>query len=146
MKRIVQTIATKLKILHPTENRLQIYPKKSINCNIRIGCGSEIRTQPNEVHPIPYKITNRFRMFHSVSIIKRITRNIHDVVLLYFQSLTMVGQCTTVEQWWGMYSHLTRPDDLPNDTSFHLFKVGVRPMWEDGTNINGGKWVRLRSA
>lgn len=25
--------------------------------------------------------------------------------------------------------------------NIHLFKKGVRPIWEDEHNINGGKWV-----
>lgn len=44
-----------------------------------------------------------------------------------------------------MYSHLKRPHELPNVSDYHLFKQGVRPVWEDSININGGKWiVRLK--
>lgn len=44
-----------------------------------------------------------------------------------------------------MYSHLRRPHELPTVSDYHLFKQGVRPVWEDETNINGGKWiVRLK--
>ncbi|EFJ13596.1 hypothetical protein SELMODRAFT_38791, partial [Selaginella moellendorffii] len=24
---------------------------------------------------------------------------------------------------------------------FHLFKEGIRPLWEDTANRNGGKWI-----
>jgi translation initiation factor 4E len=30
---------------------------------------------------------------------------------------------------------------LPYTSEYHLFKTGVRPIWEDPTNINGGKWI-----
>ncbi|XP_077297638.1 eukaryotic translation initiation factor 4E homologous protein isoform X2 [Arctopsyche grandis] len=94
---------------------------------------------PTEEHKLQFSYWLWFRNSNATE------RSATNSVQNYEQSLAMVGQCDTVEQWWGMYSHLTRPDDLPNDTSFHLFKVGVRPMWEDGANINGGKWeVRLR--
>lgn len=53
----------------------------------------------------------------------------------------MVGCVASVEQWWGLYCHLTRPNELPPLSDLHLFKLGIKPMWEDPANINGGKWV-----
>ncbi|CAO3682340.1 unnamed protein product [Rhizopus stolonifer] len=47
----------------------------------------------------------------------------------------------TVEEFWAVYSHLRRPSELPNISDYHLFKQGVRPVWEDDVNINGGKWI-----
>ncbi|XP_078389894.1 eukaryotic translation initiation factor 4E type 2-like isoform X2 [Cetorhinus maximus] len=50
-----------------------------------------------------------------------------------------------VEQFWRFYSHLVRPGDLTGHSDFHLFKEGIKPMWEDEANKNGGKWIiRLR--
>ncbi|CAG8565109.1 10271_t:CDS:2 [Acaulospora morrowiae] len=50
-----------------------------------------------------------------------------------------------IEDFWAVYSHLRRPHELPNISDYHLFKQGIRPVWEDVTNINGGKWiVRLK--
>ncbi len=65
--------------------------------------------------------------------------------------------------------HLVRPNDLPNTSDYHLFKDGIKPMWEvhhsmlfnhiifqftndqhhhlikDDANKCGGKWIlRLR--
>uniref|UniRef100_A0A8D0R4X7 Eukaryotic translation initiation factor 4E family member 2 n=1 Tax=Sus scrofa TaxID=9823 RepID=A0A8D0R4X7_PIG len=35
--------------------------------------------------------------------------------------------------------------DLTGHSDFHLFKEGIKPMWEDDANKNGGKWIiRLR--
>ncbi|XP_045767330.1 eukaryotic translation initiation factor 4E type 2 isoform X2 [Maniola jurtina] len=65
----------------------------------------------------------------------------------YGQALRMVGRIASVEQWWGLYLHLTRPAELPPLSDLHLFKLGIKPMWEDPANVNGGKWVvRLRKA
>lgn len=33
------------------------------------------------------------------------------------------------------------PSQLPLVTDYHLFKAGVRPIWEDTENKRGGKWV-----
>lgn len=50
-----------------------------------------------------------------------------------------------MEQFWRFYSHMVRPGDLTGHSDFHLFKEGIKPMWEDDANKNGGKWIiRLR--
>lgn len=38
--------------------------------------------------------------------------------------------CVQVEQFWRFYSHLVRPGDLSGHSDFHLFKEGIKPMWE----------------
>lgn len=38
--------------------------------------------------------------------------------------------CFQVEQFWRFYSHLVRPGDLSGHSDFHLFKEGIKPMWE----------------
>lgn len=35
-----------------------------------------------------------------------------------------------VEQFWKFYSHMVRPGDLTGHSDFHLFKEGIKPMWE----------------
>ncbi|XP_063428348.1 eukaryotic translation initiation factor 4E type 2-like isoform X2 [Mytilus trossulus] len=63
----------------------------------------------------------------------------------YDQNLKLVGTFASVEQFWGIYSHLVRPSDLTGHCDYHLFKEGIRPMWEDSANNKGGKWiVRLK--
>lgn len=65
----------------------------------------------------------------------------------YGEALRLVGRVGSVEQWWGMYSHLARPSELPSSSDLHLFKLGIKPMWEDPANVNGGKWlVRLKKS
>ncbi|GER40413.1 eukaryotic translation initiation factor 4e type [Striga asiatica] len=46
-----------------------------------------------------------------------------------------------VEGFWVCYCHLARPSTLPSPTDLHLFKDGIRPLWEDSANCNGGKWI-----
>ena len=38
--------------------------------------------------------------------------------------------CQQVEQFWGFYSYLVRPGDLSGHSDIHLFKDGIKPMWE----------------
>lgn len=63
----------------------------------------------------------------------------------YEQNIKIVGSFASVEQFWTLYSHLARPCDLTSSSDYHLFKLGIKPMWEDSANKKGGKWiVRLR--
>jgi len=63
----------------------------------------------------------------------------------YDQNLRKVSLFASVEQFWTYYSHMVRPCDLAGHSDYHLFKDGIRPMWEDDANKSGGKWiVRLK--
>ncbi|KAL6070294.1 hypothetical protein STEG23_008548 [Scotinomys teguina] len=63
----------------------------------------------------------------------------------YEQNIKQIGTFASVEQFWKFYSHMVRPGDLTGHSDFHLFKEGIKPMWEDDANKNGGKWIiRLR--
>lgn len=41
-----------------------------------------------------------------------------------------------VEGFWGIYCHLARASTLPNPTDLHLFKEGIRPLWEVSFNAS----------
>jgi translation initiation factor 4E len=63
----------------------------------------------------------------------------------YEKTLHPIATVETVEHFFGVYQHLKRPSSLPLVSDYHLFKKGIRPIWEDEENKNGGKWVvRLR--
>ncbi len=63
----------------------------------------------------------------------------------YDANLRLVGTFNTVEKFWYYYVHMSRPLDLNGHADIHLFKDGIKPLWEDEANKNGGKWiVRLK--
>ncbi len=40
---------------------------------------------------------------------------------------------------------MKKPSDLDVGANYHLFKNGIKPMWEDKANAGGGKWqVRVK--
>ena len=44
-----------------------------------------------------------------------------------------------------MYAHMKRVGELPLNTDCHVFRQGIKPVWEDDANARGGKWmIRLR--
>jgi translation initiation factor 4E len=63
----------------------------------------------------------------------------------YDANLRLVGTFNTVEKFWYYYCHMSKPHDLNGHADIHLFKDGIKPLWEDEANKNGGKWiVRLK--
>lgn len=41
----------------------------------------------------------------------------------------------------SLYNNILTPTKLSIGSNYHLFKEGVRPMWEDPINAKGGKWI-----
>lgn len=37
--------------------------------------------------------------------------------------------------------HTLPPADIANGTDLYIFKKGIKPMWEDPMNENGGRWL-----
>jgi len=59
----------------------------------------------------------------------------------YEEKIMPLGEFSTCEEFWSLYSHLLRPNRIPVATDYHLFKKGIKPMWEDSNNCAGGKWM-----
>lgn len=63
----------------------------------------------------------------------------------YEKSTQKIAHFATVEEFWSIYSHLRRPNALPHVSDYHIFRKGIRPVWEDKENRKGGKWnIRLK--
>jgi translation initiation factor 4E len=63
----------------------------------------------------------------------------------YEKTIHPMATCKTAEEFFAIYSHLNRPSTLPLVSDYHMFKEGIRPIWEDEENKKGGKWiVRLK--
>ncbi|KAI0674610.1 translation initiation factor eIF 4e-like domain-containing protein [Trametes maxima] len=59
----------------------------------------------------------------------------------YEAGLTVIGEFDTVESFCRYFNWLKPPSKLERNSNYHLFKSGIKPMWEDDANANGGKWV-----
>ncbi|GAO49119.1 hypothetical protein G7K_3277-t1 [Saitoella complicata NRRL Y-17804] len=89
---------------------------------------------PSQIHPLRHSFT--FWFMH---------RAPGQKLTNYENSMRRIASFSSVEDFWAIYSHLMRPDGMPHISDIHLFRHGVRPVWEDELNMNGGKWiVRLR--
>jgi len=59
----------------------------------------------------------------------------------YENNLKPIGHFASVEDFWRHYNYMVKPSDLENNANYHLFKKGVKPLWEDPVNSKGGKWI-----
>lgn len=80
---------------------------------------------PIEINPNEHKLQYAYALWYS-----RRSPGKQTSIQSYDQNLKLVGRFASVEQFWGLYSHLLRPSELTTHTDFHLFKVGIKPMWE----------------
>jgi len=55
--------------------------------------------------------------------------------------LKEVASFDTVEDFWALYNHIQLASGLSWGSDYYLFKEGIRPMWEDPHNIEGGRWL-----
>ncbi|XP_076064739.1 eukaryotic translation initiation factor 4E type 2-like isoform X3 [Oratosquilla oratoria] len=95
---------------------------------------------PVEVGPSEHRLQYTYSLWYS-----RRAPGKQATTQNYDQNLKLMGRFASVEQFWSYYSHLVRPAELASHSDIHIFKDGIKPMWEDIANKNGGKWiVRLR--
>ncbi|KAJ1930288.1 eukaryotic translation initiation factor 4E [Tieghemiomyces parasiticus] len=59
------------------------------------------------------------------------------------QNLREIITFCTVEDFWGVINNITKATDLPPGSNYHMFKEGIKPMWEDPANEHGGRWVHF---
>ncbi|CBQ73469.1 related to CDC33-translation initiation factor eIF4E [Sporisorium reilianum SRZ2] len=59
----------------------------------------------------------------------------------YEANLRTIGTFSHVPTFLACFSTLHRPSQLERHTSYHVFKDGIKPMWEDARNSGGGKWT-----
>jgi len=57
----------------------------------------------------------------------------------YVTNLIHHGEVHSVEQFWGVYSHILRPSELPKDCNYHFMRYRGYPMWE--CYPEGGCWL-----
>jgi len=91
------------------------------------------------VPPDEHRLQSTYCLWYSRKVTGKQAQNSFD------QNLKLIATFASCEQFWKIYSHLVRPGDLSSHSDLHVFKEGIKPMWEDEANRYGGKWiVRLR--
>ncbi|KAG1690274.1 Eukaryotic translation initiation factor 4E type 2 [Nymphon striatum] len=120
------------------EGEVDKIDNKSENCN------KENDTEGNKTHVKIKPGDHRLQYPYSLWFSRR-TPGKHATSQNYDQNLKLLDTFASVEQFWAVYSYLVKPSELSGHSDFHIFKDGIKPMWEDSANKAGGKWiVRLK--
>ncbi|KAL8785156.1 MAG: hypothetical protein Q9195_008748 [Heterodermia aff. obscurata] len=65
----------------------------------------------------------------------------HSETKSYDERITLVvGNILTLKPFWGTINNFPM-HALKLKDSVHFFKRGIKPVWEDSRNINGGAWT-----
>jgi len=63
----------------------------------------------------------------------------------YEASLQKLCTFSSIQDFWKNFNYLPPIEKLKMKSSFHMMKSGIRPIWEDPENANGGFWaMRVR--
>lgn len=57
------------------------------------------------------------------------------------ENLIHLTNIDSVEDFWSVYTHLKPAEYLSNGCDYAFFKKGIKPMWEDVSNLNGERWI-----
>ena len=49
-----------------------------------------------------------------------------------------ISEYDFLEGFWALYNHIQLPSNLMPGCEYSLFKDGIKPMWEDEKNKQGG--------
>jgi len=67
--------------------------------------------------------------------------NINGGAASWDENLIKICDVTTIEDFWAVFHHMQDVAALESGCDYALFKTGIRPMWEDPANKEGGRWL-----
>jgi len=89
----------------------------------------------------PPPFTNVWTFWHDKYIPPNTTTDAAHPSTTYENRLTlMYEEIHDIKEFYQIYNH-TPCENLRQRDSFHLFKRGVKPVWEDARNVRGGSWT-----
>jgi len=87
--------------------------------------------------------SNRLELSRTFSFWYQFTQDRAKLRKDYENETKLLGNFSTIEQFWCYYQHMVRPDKLPVGSKFAVFHEGIKPAWEDKENQGGGS-ITLR--
>jgi len=65
----------------------------------------------------------------------------NDKTKAWDKNLLKITSFSTVEDFWALYNHIELVSHIPQGCDYCVFKEGIKPMWEDSANRDGGRWL-----
>jgi len=116
--------ATKAVIARPPRDLVRA-TKPDLNVNL-----ATLGT-PNPEKVVKHPLANKWTLWWY----KEIQRT--DYTLCQKPVLTV----STVEDFWALFHNVMPASELSNGQDYSLFKEGIKPLWEDPRNRQGGRWL-----
>ncbi|CAI2176017.1 2443_t:CDS:2 [Funneliformis geosporum] len=103
------------------------------NNTIRASNEGDVGSVDNVKSSKPYPLANEWTFYHDKYVANATPEE-------YEENLKSVATVTTVQSFWSVYNNILGPEQLQLRSSLHFMKNGIRPVWEDPHNENGGAW------
>ena len=126
-----------------TNNNINI--DTNINTNININ-SDNINNDIDIQESKKTKLENKFSFWYRID--ENIQYQLQKQALdkkEYEVQVKKIAEFDTIEDFWGIFQHLRKPDSCRAGIEYFMFKEPIKPMWEDENNKNGGKIsIKLR--
>ena len=119
-----------------------------VNTNDNNNSNVNINNNDKEIVSAPNKtpLENRFSFWYRIDTI--IQYQLQKQALdknEYENQVKKIAEFGTIEDFWGIFQHLRKPDSCKAGIEYFMFKEPIKPMWEDENNKNGGRIsIKLR--
>ena len=57
----------------------------------------------------------------------------------YANTVKKIAYFDNVNDFWKIFQHMKKPENLQSGIEFHLFKNDIKALWEDESNEKGGR-------
>ena len=127
--------------LNPNHNVIMINKEDINNTNKNKNKNEDNKKESNKT-----KLENKFSFWYRIDDI--IQYQLQKQALdkkEYEVQVKKIAEFDTVEDFWGIFQHLRKPDSCRAGIEYFMFKEPIKPMWEDENNKNGGRIsIKLR--
>ena len=94
----------------------------------------------------PKKLENKFSFLYRID--ENVQYPAQKTVMekeKYESQVKKIADFDTIEEFWGIFQHLRKPDSCRPGIEYFMFKEPIKPMWEDENNKNGGRFsIKLK--
>eukprot|EP00741_Cyanophora_paradoxa_P002519 tig00000076_g2443.t1 len=97
--------------------------------------------QEEKPKPESHPLENQWCLWYDARVGGAMGRRVPGEKENYESNLKALGRFGTVEGFWRLINNTPRPSMIEMNANLHLFKDGIKPMWEDSANKKGGKLV-----
>ena len=129
------------------EEKEEIPTKPNPHMNMKNSNPSpKVNTKEDTQEVPPKKLENKFSFLYRID--ENVQYPAQKTVMekeKYESQVKKIADFDTIEEFWGIFQHLRKPDSCRPGIEYFMFKEPIKPMWEDENNKNGGRFsIKLK--